>query len=147
MIRILKRYTESDEALCEGYSDYDCTYKADVQIQGETDSFGYETIDLCESCLQNMRADEEADEDRILEENHEEAPDGQLWLFTASYQDDYDWCCFYSVNKGLAVREKKREEERSAKHGGLYNPQIRLVPRETAIAVKQRYDNRWNEEW
>jgi hypothetical protein len=80
MIRILKRYTESDEALCEGYS-------------------------------------------------------------------DYDWCCFYSVNKGLAVREKKREEERSAKHGGLYNPQIRLVPRETAIAVKQRYDNRWNEEW
>ena len=54
---ILKRYTEQDAPICEGYN-CDCERPATVSIQGETDSFGYEILDFCDECYEKCMADE-----------------------------------------------------------------------------------------
>ena len=66
------RYDENSEKAphCEGYN-CDCENLVTVTIQGETDSFGFETIDFCESCYNKMLAESKAEEQKLREDDTE----------------------------------------------------------------------------
>jgi len=145
VVRILKHYADNTATVCEGYK-CDCTNKAVFCIRGETDSFGFERIDLCEDCHSKLVQSIEQEEDEIRRDHDEPAPDGMLWLFTANYQDDSDWCCKIGNNKGKVMVAINRCEDRAARHGGLYDPKLRLVPKTEALINLDRYNQRWNEE-
>ena len=141
--RVLRRYDGNSEnvPLCEGYN-CDCENLAVVTIQGETDSFGFETLDFCESCYNKMLADCEKHEQELREENNEIAPEGYRWIFTATRQDDTDWYCKVSKNKADCAVAQERAELNAAYRGGLYNEQIRLVTEAEALSVLHEFAHR-----
>ena len=83
---IRKTYNPDDAPGCEGYN-CDCQNPAKYQIQGETDSFGFETFDLCEECYQKMLSEGEDRKEKFLEENRELAPEGKVWLSVADVNE------------------------------------------------------------
>jgi hypothetical protein len=69
--RVIRRFEDPATApLCEGYN-CDCEKPSVVEIQGETDSFGYESLFFCHECWQKMLKGEEDYEEEILSEEHD----------------------------------------------------------------------------
>jgi len=87
-----------------------------------------------------------AEADEVRRKNDELAPAGMRWLFTAVYHDESDCCCETGCNKGQVMAAINRCEERAARHGGLYNQNLRLVTEKEAIGRVEWYCRRWNEE-
>ena len=144
---ILKRWKDGDASApaCEGYN-CECNRAAVVEIQGETDSFGYETFCLCAECYQLMLDGEKSSKDKFLEENRCLAPEGQVWLGTGDANDGFDWWYAYSQDKAKVLWDKNQTDSRWGSHGGLYRPYIRLVSIEEAKTVAERHAHRWEED-
>jgi hypothetical protein len=144
--RIIRRFEDAETApQCYGFN-CDCEKPAVVEIQGETDSFGYESECFCEECYQALLQCKEEHEESILEEEHDIAPDGMLWLFTADRQDGADWYCESNKDRAKCVLYQDWAEENSASCGGLYEPKIELVPEDKALRVEKNFRHRWDEE-
>ena len=144
---VLKIWKEGDEKrpACEGYN-CECNNPADVTIQGETDSFGFETIDLCSNCKKKMESEGKDAKAEFLKENSEIAPDGKVWLSVADVNDGSDWWVSYSKDKANVLWDRQQADSRYASRGGLYRPSLELVDENYAKAVYDRWCDRFNEE-
>lgn len=113
-----------------------CDGKAVVIIRGETDSFGFEPICLCQDCLNCVdKGAEEWLEATDIEDL--QAPEGMLYFFSActSYDGHGDWC---THRKSLREITKvfRRAEDKAAPWGGLYpiGVEPELIPEQEARA-------------
>lgn len=90
-------------------------------IQGETDSFGFEEIHLCEACHE---AAEREEQDYLEALDTPETPG--CWLLSASSQDDVHETCSVHHTLRAAVAARRCFERRCEPRGGIY-------PREGAV--------------
>ena len=143
---ILKTFKPENNIGCEGYN-CECENLAVYEIQGETDSFGYETMCLCQKCYEAMTCSDHDEKQKYIEENTEMAPDGKVWLCVADYNDGSDWWYTYHKNKAEVEWKKQREDARVGSHGGLYGASIVLVDKERAESVADKWLHRWDDEF
>ena len=126
----------------------DCSRMADVIIQGETDSFGFEPICLCQQCADRIKNEEKTYKEALDIEDR--APSaGHLFLVsTCTNYDRYDWCqSFTSFRKASAFL--RRCETMAEPFSGLYPQESRVVkelPEEEVKARVKRYDQQRLEE-
>ena len=144
---VLKIWAEGDEnrPCCEGYN-CECNNLADVTIQGETDSFGFETINLCKSCREKMESEGKDAKAEFLKENSEMAPDGSVWLSVADLNDGSDWWMSYAKNKAEVLWDRQQADSRYGSHGGLFRPSLELVSEIHAKSVYERWCHRFEED-
>lgn len=110
---------------------------ADLRYQqGETDSFGFEVLITCKSCLEKAMTAEKA-WDKALDIEDKVAPAGQLYVFSAGDQMDKVPYCFACSKQLREVVSKQRGyETRCEPYGGLYprDAKVELVDEATVLA-------------
>lgn len=116
-----------------------CEAKATQIIQGETDSFGFEPIFLCDACAKAGK-DTEDEYKRALDVEDRAPKPGHLFFISECTNVDGhgDWCrAFDSFRAATAYW---RQIDRLAEpYAGLYpNRGIREIPEEDARAAERR---------
>lgn len=98
----------------------DCGSPAALVIQGETDSFGWEPLGLCQACYEKGKA-EQSRYDDALDIEDKEPPEGKLFKVDAITNIDshHEWnATFRSLRKATAYL--RRAEKVAAAYAGLY---------------------------
>ena len=119
---VIRRYSPTTTVTCE-WSDgkNPCTCLATVQIQGETDSFGYEVVDLCEEHLA---------QDREKEQKKRSKP------------QSCDWC------KKAKTGVRAHRDWTEGSHGPVYQVCTNCRLAESAeIQAEIEYDRRMGYDW
>jgi hypothetical protein len=124
--------------VCEGWN-CDCQNQSTIWIQGETDSFGYEVIALCDSCYEKSKNGDDEYFAATDVEDREAAP-GKVFLIDEGTNIDshHDWQQqFKSWRKAVAFY--RQIENTAAAYAGLYPKNgIKEVPAQ--VAEKRRSD-------
>lgn len=123
---------------------------ADLRYQqGETDSFGFEVLTTCKSCLEKAMTAEKA-WDNALDIEDKVAPAGQLYVFSAGDQQDKVPYCF-ACSKQLreVVSRQRRYETRCEPYGGLHprDAGVELVDEATVLARRAAVQRAEQEEF
>jgi len=113
------------------------TTGADLHYQqGETDSFGFEVLVTCKTCLEKAMGAEKA-WDKALDIEDKVAPAGQLYVFSAGDQmDKVPYCFACSKKLREVVAEKRGYETRCEPYGGMYprDAKVELLDEATVLA-------------